>query len=83
MWEAGRGCYNPHSHSEVTVSAIQQGSVPNSKPKEEAADHQYKSPSLSYNKPRQAAHGMKANINNKNGAKMESKCTDWTKQLIT
>jgi hypothetical protein len=26
---------------------------------------------------------MKANINNKNVAKMESKCTEWTKQLIT
>jgi hypothetical protein len=37
----------------------------------------------SYNKHRQAAHGMKANINNKNVAKMESKCTEWTKQLIT
>jgi hypothetical protein len=35
-------------------------------------DHQYKRPSLSYNKPRQAAHGMKAKINNKNGEKMES-----------
>jgi hypothetical protein len=83
MWEAGSRCYHPHSHSEETVSAVQQGSVPNSKPKEEAADHQYKSPSLSYNKPRQVAHGMKGNINNKNVAKMESKCMEWTKQLIT
>jgi hypothetical protein len=83
MWEAGSGCHNPHSPFEETVLAVQQGSVPNSKPKEEAADHQYKSPSLSYNKPCQVAHGMKANINNKNGAKMESKYTEWTKQLIT
>jgi hypothetical protein len=70
MWEAGRGCYYPHSPSQETFLAVQQGSVPNSKPIKEAADHQYKSLSLSYNKPRQAAHGMKANINNKNGAKM-------------
>jgi hypothetical protein len=82
MWEAGSHCYHPHIHSTQTVSTIQQGSVPNSTPKEEAADHQYKSPHLSYNKHCQAAHGMKANINNKNVAKMESKCTEWTKQLI-
>jgi hypothetical protein len=73
MWKVGSRCYHPHSHFEETVSAVQQGSFPNSKPKEEAANHQYKSPSLSYNRPRQAEHDMKANINNKNIAKMESK----------
>jgi hypothetical protein len=83
MWEAGSRCYHPDSHSEETVLTVQQGSIPNSTPKEEAVDHQNKSPHLSYNKHRQAAHGIKANINNKNVAKMESKCTEWTKQLIT
>jgi hypothetical protein len=82
MWEAGSHCYHPHTHSAQIVLAVQQGSVPNSTPTKEAADHQYKSPSLSDNKPRQVAHGMKAHINNKNVAKMESKCTEWTKQLI-
>jgi hypothetical protein len=60
MWEAGRGCFYRYSLSQEIVLAIQQGSVPNSKLTEKAVDHQYKSPSLSYNKPRQAAHGMKA-----------------------
>jgi hypothetical protein len=63
--------------------AVQQGTVPNSTPKEGGGNQQYKLVALSYNKHRQAAEGMKANIKNKNVAKMESKCTEWTKQLIT
>jgi hypothetical protein len=83
MWDTGRGRHHRAILYEGQFSAVQQGSVPNSTTKEEAGNHQYKLVYLSYNKHRQAAHGMKANINNKNVAKMESKCTEWTKQLIT
>jgi hypothetical protein len=83
MWDTGGDHYHRASLYEDQFLAVQQGSVPNSTPKEEAANHQYKLVDLSYNKHRQAAHGMNANINNKNVAKMESKYTEWTKQLIT
>jgi hypothetical protein len=83
MWDTGGGRYHRPSLYEDQFLAVQQGSVPNSTPKEEAMNHQYKLVDLSYNKHRQAAYGMKANINNKNVAKMKSKCTEWTKQLIT